>query len=321
MRIPRISMNRPPAGGPDPGPVGRRCQPYRPVLRIMQPGPAARAVQRRRPPVSRHHHEWGKVGGGPSTSSRCPVGGIPLPFTWPGDQRGDKMDLPSRSPVEPGVTRITLLSERCGRRCRRIGGEEARAAAEGGDQRLRAVRPQYVPEVRMPMELDDAWLAEETKEPAQPAPAGRPTASTPCRYRSTGAPADRPGRGLSSDEIARTVQGRLQGDVAGPRGCAKTETAALTAITALQCRFGDLADSRPRPGPPQGRENRPPLVKGGGEGSSHPPSHQKEIRMTIQTRHRDWTPSRPSTSKKGTPASAMLSKRRRSAAMSCSIWR
>jgi 16S rRNA (uracil1498-N3)-methyltransferase len=46
--------------------------------------------------------------------------------------------------------------------------------------------------------------------------------------------------GLSSDEIARTVQEDFKEMLLGPR-VLRTETAALTAITALQCRFGDLA--------------------------------------------------------------------------------
>ena len=45
--------------------------------------------------------------------------------------------------------------------------------------------------------------------------------------------------GLSSDEIARTVQEDFKEMLLGPR-VLRTETAALTAITALQCRFGDL---------------------------------------------------------------------------------
>ena len=49
-----------------------------------------------------------------------------------------------------------------------------------------------------------------------------------------------PEGGLSSDEIARTVQEDFKEMLLGPR-VLRTETAALTAITALQCRFGDLA--------------------------------------------------------------------------------
>ncbi|ENK6351332.1 16S rRNA (uracil(1498)-N(3))-methyltransferase, partial [Aeromonas hydrophila] len=40
--------------------------------------------------------------------------------------------------------------------------------------------------------------------------------------------------------IARTVQEDFKEMLLGPR-VLRTETAALTAITALQCRFGDLA--------------------------------------------------------------------------------
>ncbi len=49
-----------------------------------------------------------------------------------------------------------------------------------------------------------------------------------------------PEGGLSDDEIALTEQYNFQEMLLGPR-VLRTETAALTAITALQCRFGDLS--------------------------------------------------------------------------------
>ena len=49
-----------------------------------------------------------------------------------------------------------------------------------------------------------------------------------------------PEGGLSDDEIALTEQYHFQEMLLGPR-VLRTETAALTAITALQCRFGDLS--------------------------------------------------------------------------------
>ena len=45
--------------------------------------------------------------------------------------------------------------------------------------------------------------------------------------------------GLTDDEINQANQASFQDILLGPR-VLRTETAALTAITALQCRFGDL---------------------------------------------------------------------------------
>ncbi len=48
-----------------------------------------------------------------------------------------------------------------------------------------------------------------------------------------------PEGGLSAEEIAMTEQYQFEETLLGPR-VLRTETAALTAITALQVRFGDL---------------------------------------------------------------------------------
>jgi 16S rRNA (uracil1498-N3)-methyltransferase len=48
-----------------------------------------------------------------------------------------------------------------------------------------------------------------------------------------------PEGGLSDDEIKRANQASFVDVLLGPR-ILRTETAALTAITALQCRFGDI---------------------------------------------------------------------------------
>ena len=49
-----------------------------------------------------------------------------------------------------------------------------------------------------------------------------------------------PEGGLLDDEVALTDQYHFDEMLLGPR-VLRTETAALTAITALQCRFGDLS--------------------------------------------------------------------------------
>ena len=48
-----------------------------------------------------------------------------------------------------------------------------------------------------------------------------------------------PEGGLSDAEIEQTVAHKFEEMLLGPR-VLRTETASLTAITALQCRFGDL---------------------------------------------------------------------------------
>ena len=49
-----------------------------------------------------------------------------------------------------------------------------------------------------------------------------------------------PEGGLSDEEIALAARHHFADMLLGPR-VLRTETAAMTAITALQCRFGDLA--------------------------------------------------------------------------------
>ena len=97
-----------------------------------------------------------------------------------------------------------------------------------------------VPQVRMPMELD-AWLREETRELKLNLHPRAPYSINTLPVPEHGVRLlIGPEGGLSSDEIARTVQEDFKEMLLGPR-VLRTETAALTAITALQCRFGDLA--------------------------------------------------------------------------------
>ena len=49
-----------------------------------------------------------------------------------------------------------------------------------------------------------------------------------------------PEGGLSDEEISSATDANFQDVLLGPR-VLRTETAALTAITALQCRYGDLS--------------------------------------------------------------------------------
>ncbi len=156
--------------------------------------------------------------------------------------RGDKMEFTIQKSVELGVNVITpLFSERCGVK---LSGERLDKKLEQWQKIAISACEQCgrnrVPEIRPAMELA-TWLGEPTEElklnlhPRAP-------------YSINTLPEPRhgirlligPEGGLSSDEIA---QARAQGFadmLLGPR-VLRTETAGLTAITALQCRFGDLA--------------------------------------------------------------------------------
>ena len=152
------------------------------------------------------------------------------------------MDWAIQKATELGVNAITpIFSERC----------EVRLKDERADKRLLHWRQvaisaceqcgrNTVPEVRMPMELD-AWLAEETQELKLNLHPRAPYSINTLPIPEHGVRLlIGPEGGLSSDEIARTVQEDFKEMLLGPR-VLRTETAALTAITALQCRFGDLA--------------------------------------------------------------------------------
>lgn len=71
------------------------------------------------------------------------------------------------------------------------------------------------------------------------------SSARPCQHQHLPLPVERvrlligPEGGLSADEIAMTARYQFTDILLGPR-VLRTETTALTAITALQVRFGDL---------------------------------------------------------------------------------
>ncbi|KXF80138.1 16S rRNA (uracil(1498)-N(3))-methyltransferase [Enterovibrio coralii] len=155
--------------------------------------------------------------------------------------RGDKMEFTIQKSVELGVNVITpLISERCG----------VKLNAERFDKKLQQWQKiavaaceqcgrNMVPEIRPVMSLD-AW--------AQEAFDGLKLNLHPRAKYSINTlpqPVNRvrlligPEGGLSSEEIERTREFGFEETLLGPR-VLRTETAALTAITALQVRFGDL---------------------------------------------------------------------------------
>ena len=155
--------------------------------------------------------------------------------------RGEKMEFTIQKAVELGVSIITpLYSERCGvkldaERLDKKQGQWQKIAIAACEQCGR----NRVPDIRPVMRLE-AWCAEQDnglKLNLHP----RATAS----INTLPQPVERvrlligPEGGLSADEIAMTAGHQFTDILLGPR-VLRTETTALTAITALQVRFGDL---------------------------------------------------------------------------------
>jgi 16S rRNA (uracil1498-N3)-methyltransferase len=155
--------------------------------------------------------------------------------------RGEKMEFTIQKSIELGVSLITpLFSERCGVK---LDAERLNKKLQQWQKIAIAACEQCgrnrVPEIRPAMDLE-AWCAEEEqglKLNLQP----RASAS----INTLPLPVERvrlligPEGGLSADEIAMTARYQFTDILLGPR-VLRTETTALTAITALQVRFGDL---------------------------------------------------------------------------------
>ncbi|GLT14974.1 16S rRNA (uracil(1498)-N(3))-methyltransferase [Vibrio algivorus] len=155
--------------------------------------------------------------------------------------RGDKMEFTIQKAVELGVNTITpLISERCGVKLNAERFEKklqqwqkiAIAACEQCGRNI-------VPVVRPLMQLEQ-WCAEDydgLKLNLHPR----------AKYSINTLPAPvskvrlliGPEGGLSDEEIQMTEQYQFEETLLGPR-VLRTETAGLSAITALQVRFGDL---------------------------------------------------------------------------------
>jgi len=155
--------------------------------------------------------------------------------------RGEKMEFTIQKAVELGVNSITpLFSERCGvkldtqRLAKKI--QQWQKIAIAACEQCGRNR---VPEVREAMTLE-AWCAEEDNALKLNL---HPRASQ--SINTLPQPVERvrlligPEGGLSADEIAMTARHDFTDILLGPR-VLRTETTALTAITALQVRFGDL---------------------------------------------------------------------------------
>ncbi len=155
--------------------------------------------------------------------------------------RGEKMEFTIQKSVELGVNTITpLLSERCGvkldeKRFEKKLQQWQKVAIGACEQCGRNI----VPVIRPVMSLEQ-WCAEQTD-------ALKLNLHPRARYSINTLPEPvtkvrlliGPEGGLSETEISMTEQYHFEEILLGPR-VLRTETAALTAITALQVRFGDL---------------------------------------------------------------------------------
>lgn len=155
--------------------------------------------------------------------------------------RGEKMEFTIQKSIELGVSVITpLFSERCGVKL-----DAERLAKKRQQWQKIAIAAceqcgrNRVPEIRPAMTLE-AWCAE--------ADSGLKLNLHPRAQHSINTlpqPVERvrlligPEGGLSGEEIAMTGEHGFTDILLGPR-VLRTETTALTAITALQVRFGDL---------------------------------------------------------------------------------
>lgn len=158
-----------------------------------------------------------------------------------GISRGDRMDFAIQKAVELGVTEITpLFTERCGvkldaERLQKRTEQWQKIAISACEQSGRSV----VPTVHTAINLDK-WLAQPTEELKLTLdPWAKDTIKT-----LTPVSAVRlvigPEGGFSDREVQLTTSAGFVAVQLGPR-VLRTETAALTAISALQLQMGDLA--------------------------------------------------------------------------------
>ena len=159
-----------------------------------------------------------------------------------GISRGDRMDFTLQKSVELGVNTITpLFTERCGVKLNK---ERLAKKVEQWQKIVNSACEQCgrstIPEVKEPITLAE-WLNQQTdalKLNLHPK-AEHSIMSLPIENQRVRLLIG-PEGGLSDDEINQASQTNFIDVLLGPR-ILRTETAALTAITALQCRYGDLA--------------------------------------------------------------------------------
>ena len=155
--------------------------------------------------------------------------------------RGDKMEFTIQKSVELGVNTITpLISERCGvkldtKRFEKKLAQWQKIAIAACEQCGRNT----VPVIRPIMQLEE-WCSETSEAlKLNLHPRAKYSINTLPEPISKVRLLIGPEGGLSAEEISMTEQYKFEETLLGPR-VLRTETAALTAITALQVRFGDL---------------------------------------------------------------------------------
>lgn len=155
--------------------------------------------------------------------------------------RGEKMEFTIQKSVELGVKTITpLISERCGvklnaERFEKKLAQWQKIAISACEQCGRNT----VPEIRPVMKLED-WCAEEYDGlKLNLHPRAKYSINTLPEPVSKVRLLIGPEGGLSAEEISMTEDYKFDEILLGPR-VLRTETAAMTVITALQVRFGDL---------------------------------------------------------------------------------
>ena len=158
-----------------------------------------------------------------------------------GISRGDRMDFAIQKAVELGVTEITpLFTERCGvkldaERLQKRTEQWQKIAISACEQSGRSVVPLVHPALSL-----DKWLAapgEELKLTLDPW--AKDTIKTLARVQAIRLVIG-PEGGFSDREVTLTTAAGFTAVQLGPR-VLRTETAALTAISALQLQMGDLA--------------------------------------------------------------------------------
>jgi len=158
-----------------------------------------------------------------------------------GVSRGDRMDFTLQKSVELGVNTITpLFTERCGVK---LTGERLQKKIDQWQKIVISACEQsgrcIVPVVKPALHLTD-WLAQTTS-------ALKLNLHPKAQHSIMNLPQDNdrvrlligPEGGLNDDEIIQANGSGFIDVLLGPR-VLRTETAALTAITALQCRYGDI---------------------------------------------------------------------------------
>ncbi|KKO49379.1 16S rRNA methyltransferase [Arsukibacterium sp. MJ3] len=155
--------------------------------------------------------------------------------------RGDRMDFAIQKAVELGVSAITpLFTERCGvkldgERLLKRNEQWQKIAISACEQSGRSVIPPVYPAMSL-----EQWLAQPTNslqltlDPRASATIKTLNANQHIRL------VIGPEGGFTDHEVAATNRAGFTGIQLGPR-VLRTETAALTAISALQLQFGDLA--------------------------------------------------------------------------------